>query len=181
MAKRSKPKEFIPPCKHPKLPICEHFGKDGGMGCYFTFKGLVDQCNMPVRVYLDGFDDNARLPTYRRFIGELAANWWSKPRHASRKNDSLVAEWLKWIKEGPSDEHPPIRDDDSANWVKVSERVPELNRLVYTRDGNGNVGAYTRVCLYGPPERIVWTSLISTDNNDIAEWLDGGMRCCMKQ
>jgi hypothetical protein len=86
------------PCKrkkHPRLPPSQYFGVDA-MGCYFTFPGLFDQHGMPVMVFLDGFDDRARLPQYRRFISEMAASLCLQRR---RKDHKTAREWLAWGKE----------------------------------------------------------------------------------
>lgn len=55
-------------------------------------------------------------------------------------------------------------------WIKITERQPPYGKLVYTKDEHGNIGAYTRYPYNGVGDG--WTSLISTDNNAIVEWLE---------
>ena len=85
--------------KHPRLPPSQYFGADA-MGCFFTFPGLFDQHGMPVMVCLDGFDDRARLPRYRRFISEMAASLFLQRK---RKDHKTAREWLAWGEEGQAD------------------------------------------------------------------------------
>lgn len=54
-------------------------------------------------------------------------------------------------------------------WVKIADRHPPHGKLVYTRSSTGLVGVYT-LYLHG------WHSKLSTDNDDIVEWLDQDIR-----
>ncbi|KAA9357222.1 hypothetical protein [Larkinella humicola] len=52
------------------------------------------------------------------------------------------------------------------NWIKIEKRLPEVGKLVYTKDAEGKIGAYTRT-------DEGWNSQVSTDNTPIVEWLEG--------
>lgn len=54
---------------------------------------------------------------------------------------------------------------NELNWISIEKRLPESGRLVYTKDAQGNISAYTR---YGDG----WNSLIDTSNSPIVAWLD---------
>lgn len=58
----------------------------------------------------------------------------------------------------------------AEHWIKVADRKPPYGKLVYTRDEHGAIGVYTRYEYANAGEG--WTSLISTDNNSIVEWLE---------
>jgi hypothetical protein len=59
------------------------------------------------------------------------------------------------------------------NWINVSERLPPLGKLVYTKDELGHIGAFTLFpVLIGTVQTPGWNSLICTDNNAIIAWLE---------
>jgi hypothetical protein len=62
--------------KHPKIPQSKFFGRDAIVGDFFTIPRLYDQMGIPLRVYLDGFDDKGRVPLFYMTIGHLAASEW---------------------------------------------------------------------------------------------------------
>lgn len=55
------------------------------------------------------------------------------------------------------------------NWIKVSDRFPKVGKLVYTKDANGHVAAFT---YYVGGWNTKLSDKTAHDNTPIVEWLD---------